>query len=171
MRQQISNMTEKVSTVAAAALADGELDGGRRATNAIWATEIGALKSAIKGSLLKLKDGTWAYVGLKRALVEKEAGPVLVVSTGATGKEVNGDWLSANVESALLGVLCVSGAAGQRSKHSYRTLPASIAPHTDGGGFKDLAVIPPSAPASSRCAVSGYSHHPHTVSSSPPFSD
>ena len=91
MQQQITKMTEKVRAVAAAALAEGELDGGRRAMAAVWSTEIGALKTAIKGYLLKLKDGTWAYVGFQRALVEKEARPALVVSAGATERETSGD--------------------------------------------------------------------------------
>ena len=107
-------MAEKVRAVAAAALAEGELGSDRRAVAAVWDTEVGALKTAIKGSLLQLKDGTWAYVGFQRALVEKESGPVLVICSGGTGKEVSGDWLATNVKGALLGVLCISGASGQK---------------------------------------------------------
>ena len=133
-------MAEKIRTVAAAALADGELGSDRRAVAAVWDTEVGALKTAIKGSLLQLKDGTWAYVGFQRALVEKESGPVLVICSGGTGKEVSGDWLATNVKGALLGVLCISGASGQQSKLTYRSVPASVAPYTEGGGFKELSV-------------------------------
>ena len=45
MQTQIQTMTEKIRAVAAATLAEGELEGGRRAMAAIWSTELGALKT------------------------------------------------------------------------------------------------------------------------------
>ena len=85
MTNQTKMMQDQVKNVAAAALEPGELEGGRRAKAAIWETDMTTLKVSIKGSLLKMKDGSWAWVGLQRALVERDTGPVLVVQTvGAT---------------------------------------------------------------------------------------
>ena len=70
---QITTMQEKVRTAAATALAPGELDTGLQKKKAIWEADHATLKSSIKGSLLKMKDGSWAWVGLQRALVEQLA--------------------------------------------------------------------------------------------------
>ena len=121
---QITTMQEKVRTAAATALAPGELDTGLQKKKAIWEADHTALKSSIKGSLLKMKDGSWAWVGLTRAIVEKDTGPVLVVQTVGSGKEQSADWLSGHVESALLGVLCVGGGSGAHAKLSYQGMPA-----------------------------------------------
>ena len=138
---QIKKMQEKIQAVAVTALAPGELEGGRRAKPAIWDTDTASLKVSIKGTLLKMKDESWSWVGLQRGLVEKDTGPVLVVQTVGGGKEQGGDWLQQNVDSALLGVLCVSGAAGANAKLTYQNMPASIMPVTSGDSFKELSVI------------------------------
>ena len=91
MTIQIKKMQEKVRAVAAAALTPGELEGGRRAKPAIWDTDPATLKVSIKGTLLKMKDASWPWVGLQRGLVEKDTGAVLVVQTVGAGKEQSGD--------------------------------------------------------------------------------
>ena len=141
MTNLTKQVKEKVKAVAATALAPGELDGGRRAKPAIWDNDTAALKVSIKCSLLKMKDGTWAWVGAQRALVEKDTGPVLVMQTVGPGKEQSGDWLKRHVESALMGVLCIGGAAGGNAKLSYQGMPVSVMPVTEGESFKELSVV------------------------------
>ena len=90
---------------------------------------------------MKMKDASWAWVGLQRGLVEKDTGAVLVVQTVGPGKEQSEDWLHQHLDSALLGVMCVAGAVGAHAKLTYQGMPASIMPVTTGDSFKELSVI------------------------------
>ena len=94
MTNLTKQVKEKVKAAAATALAPGELDGGRRAKPAIWDTDTGALKVPIKCSLLKMKDGTWAWVGAQPRFSSDRNSRVRTCAAACEGRRSCLDWCS-----------------------------------------------------------------------------
>ena len=129
----MATMTKDISAatrdVAKAVLKDGVLDAVGTVEPGVLDMEQGSLKEALRHSLLLMKDGSYAVVPGRRAVVERSGKIYVSVRDGdGAAQEKDSDWLDLNVKTAWLGILSGEGNAGAQAKLRYNGLAASVAP-------------------------------------------
>ena len=129
----MATMTKDISAatrdVAKAVLKDGVLDAVGTVEPGVLDMEQGSLKEALRHSLLLMKDGSYAVVPGRRAVVERSGKIYVSVRDGdGAAQERDNDWLDSNVKTAWLVILSGEGNAGAQAKLRYNGLAASVAP-------------------------------------------
>ena len=112
------DMFTAVRDLAAAVVAGGDLSRIGLVEAGIWEEDDkAALKVKIAGSILLLKDDSYAVLPTRRAVVHSGESLRLSVKVGSRpAEEKTVVWLNDNVKGAWLGVLYMDGTPGARAK-------------------------------------------------------
>ena len=106
MLAKFSEITKEANNVASLVLAPGALANIKRVHPPVWSASIDTLKATLPGSILLLKDGSWAVIPNSRAVQVSASKEVKVrVKIGSDAASTrDADWFNANVESAWVAV-------------------------------------------------------------------
>ena len=130
-----TDMKTAARDLAATVVAGGDLSRIGQVEAAIWSDEDkDSLKAKVAGSILQLKDGTFAVVPTRRAVVQSGGVYKLSVKVcSGAAEEKTADWLSDNVKGAWLGILVVDGAPGGHAKLKCGAEAATMTPVFSAG--------------------------------------
>ena len=143
MLAKFSEITKEANNVASLVLAPGALANIKRVHPPVWSANIDTLKATLPGTILLLKDGSWAVIPNSRAVqvvaATKEVKVrVKVGSDAATTRDA--DWFKEKVKSAWVAVCSDDSHVGTHGKLTYESMPAQMQAVLDASTFTKVSV-------------------------------